>query len=79
MIKIKLGSITNPDTMVKKDIVVQAERANNLKEILIGGGLIFLGISYLTAAAFKNGVKAYEDAEMRTLSDLGLLGDSYSQ
>lgn len=79
MIKINLGDITNPDTMVKKGIVVRAARANNLKEMLIGGSLIFLGISYLTVAAFKNGVKAYEDAEMRTLSDLGLLDDSYSQ
>lgn len=79
MIKINLGDITNPDTMVKKDIVVRATRANNLKEMLIGGSLIFLGISYLTVAAFKNGVRAYEDAEMKTLSDLGLLDDSYSQ
>lgn len=79
MIKINLGDITNPDTMVKKDIVVRAARANKLKEMLIGGSLIFLGISYLTVAAFKNGVRAYEDAEMKTLSDLGLLDDSYSQ
>lgn len=79
MIKINLGDITNPDTMVKKEIVVRAARANNLKEMLIGGSLIFLGISYLTVAAFKNGVRAYEDVEMKTLSDLGLLDDSYSQ
>ena len=75
MIKINLGDITNPETKVKKDIVVQAASPNKLKDILIGGGFVLIGITYLTVTAFKNGVKAYEDAELCTLSELGLLGD----
>ena len=75
MIKFKQGAITNEcgDT---KDIVVKAATPNKLKDIIIGGGTVLVGIIYLTYTAFRNGSKAFEKAEFDTLDDLGLLCDS---
>ena len=73
MIKIKQTSITNPTTGVTKDIVVKAVSPNNLKDILIGGGMVLAGITYLTYTAFRNGSKKFEEAELQVFSDLGLM------
>lgn len=73
MINFKQGSITNPETGVTKDIVVKAVAPNNLKDIVIGGGMVFAGIVYLTSTAFRNGSKKFEVAECKTLSDLDLM------
>lgn len=70
MIKFKQGGVTNPLTGEYKDIVVKAVAPNNLKDILIGGSMVLIGITYLTVTAFKNGSKAFEDAEFKTLTDL---------
>lgn len=75
MIKFKQGFITNPKTGVTKDIVVEAAAPNNLKDCLIGGGMVLMGIAYLTTAAFKNGSKKFEEAECKTLYDLKLFKD----
>ena len=79
MIKFTRGSITNPVTGVTKDIMVKAASANNLKEILIGGGLVVAGIAYLTVSAFKNGAGKFDDAYLQTLGELGLLCDDVSE
>lgn len=75
MIKFKQGSISNNcgDT---KDIIVKAVAPNKLKDIIIGGGAILVGIAYLTCTAFRNGSKAFDDAEIETLYYLGLTHDS---
>lgn len=73
MINFKQGSITNPKTGVTKDIVVKAVAPNNLKDIIIGGGMVLVGIVYLTLTAFKNGSRKFEAAECKTLSDLDLM------
>ena len=75
MIKFKQGSITNVKTGVAKDIVVKAVTPNNLRDILIGGGMVLVGIAYLTTTAFKNGSKKYEEAEMNVFADLDLFED----
>ena len=75
MIKFKQGSITNVKTGVAKDIVVKAVTPNNLRDILIGGGMVLVGIVYLTTTAFKNGSKKYEEAEMNVFADLNLFED----
>ena len=75
MINFKQGYIINPKTGVRGDITVKSASPNNLKDILIGGGIVLVGITYLTTAAFRNGAKKYEDAELQTLSNLDLLGD----
>ena len=72
MIKFKQGYITNKEGLTK-DIVVKAATPNTLKDALIGGGLVLLGVTYLTVTAFKNGAKKFEDAEFQALSDLGLI------
>lgn len=76
MIKFTRGGITNPGTGEYKDIVVKAVTPNSLKDILIGGGMVIMGITYLTVTAFKNGSKSFEDAELKAMYDLGLLGIS---
>lgn len=72
MIKFKQGSIKNMDGE-SKDIVVKAAAPNNLSDYLIGGGIISIGIAYLTITAFINGSKKFEEAEVRTMQDLGIM------
>ena len=75
MIKVNQGYVTNPETGATKDIIAQAVSPNNVKDILIGGGLVLLGITYLTVTAFRNGVNKCGEAEMRALMDAGLIKD----
>lgn len=74
MIKSIYGPITNPKTGKSKDILVKC-KPNSLKDILIGGSLVAVGIAYLTVTAFKNGSNAFEIAEFNTLKDLDLFND----
>lgn len=73
MINFKQGSVTNPKTGVTKDIVVKAVAPNNLKDIVIGGGMVLAGIVYLTSTAFRNGSKTFEAAECKTFCDIDLM------
>lgn len=75
MIKFKQGTITNPKTGITKNIMV-AGKPNNVKEIVVGCGMVIAGITYLTINAFKHGSKAYEMAEVNTLKSLGLLTEA---
>lgn len=72
MIKFTQGSIRNMEG-VEKDIAVKTAAPNNLKDILIGGGMVLIGIAYLTSTAFRNGSKKFEDAEYQTMVDLGII------
>ena len=72
MIKSKFGPITNPKTGMSKDIVINALSKESLKDILIGGGIVMVGITYLALSTFKNGAKALETAEYETLESLDL-------
>jgi hypothetical protein len=76
MIKFKQGWIQKV-TGEKQDIIVEAAAPNKLKDIVIGGGMALVGIIYLTYTAFRNGAKAHEAAEFKTMEDLGLLGEPY--
>ena len=73
MIKSKLGPITNPKTGMSKDIVINALSKESLKDILIGGGIVMVGITYLASSTFKNGAKAFETAGYETLESLDLV------
>lgn len=73
MIKTKFGPITNPKTSETKDIVVNALSKESIKDILIGGGIVMIGITYLALSTFKNGAMAFEEAEYKTLEELDLL------
>lgn len=72
MIKSKFGPITNPKTGMSKDIVINALSKESLKDILIGGGIVMVGITYLALSTFKNGAKAFETAEYEILESLDL-------
>lgn len=76
MIKINCGDVTNPKTGVKKEIVVKTLAPNSIKNVLIGGGLVFVGVAYLTLNAFKNGVKKHEIAEIKALKSADLLKEN---
>ena len=75
MIKSKYGPITNPKTGETKDIVVDILSLKNAKDFLIGGGIVLVGLSYLAISAFKNGTRAFEQAEYDTLEALDLFKD----
>lgn len=70
---INKGSVTNSKTGVTKDITIKTVNANTLKEMFIGLFIVAVGITYLTDAAFKNGVNAFEKAEFKALSDAGII------
>lgn len=75
MIEVKnLSSLTN-QLGETKNIIVKAKTPNTLKDVFVGGAMIFMGITYLTVAAFKHGAKAYEIAEFNTMCDLGIITD----
>ena len=74
MIKFTQGSITNHVDGVTKDIVVKAVTPNTLKDMLIGGGIVLMGITYLTVTAFKNGSNKFEEAELQAMFQAGILG-----
>lgn len=73
MIKLNRGQVGNTTTGVTKDIVVDAVTKSDIKDIIAGGSLLLLGITYLTAAAFRSGMKKFEEAELRALSDCGVI------
>lgn len=73
MIEIRRGSVISRDGSKEADIIVKAAAPNDLKQILIGGGTVLVGIIYLTVAAFKRGAKAYESAELNALADIGAM------
>ena len=72
MIKFKRGCIETYEGL-RKDIIVKAFLPNKAKDIFIGTVLIVAGVAHLTTSAFKNGAEHFEEAEMKTLDDLGLL------
>lgn len=55
MIEINRGPVASIDGSKKADIVIKAAAPNDLKQILIGGGTVLVGIVYLTVTAFKKG------------------------
>lgn len=75
MVKFKQGCITNPETGKTKDVIVKAVTPNNLKDILIGGGLVLIGVTYLTSTAFRNGSEKFEDALDQVFEELDLFKD----
>lgn len=77
MIKFIQGQITTKEG-ISKDVVVKAATPNTLKDMLIGGGITLIGITYLTVTAFRKGADAFDVAKLRTLHDLGLLSNDES-
>ena len=76
MIKFKQGELKNM-AGTTKDIVVKAATPNKFKDILIGGGLVLVGIAYLTTTAFRHGSEKFEEAEYKTMVDLGIINESH--
>ena len=70
---IKCGSITNPETGVTKDIIVKSNRPVSYIQLAVFSGVMAVGVTYLVSTAFTNGVKAAVQAEIHTMSDLGLI------
>lgn len=50
-----------------------AKAPNKVKEVLIGGGLIISGVSYLTYKAFRNGASAFDDAQTDALKKINAI------
>ena len=72
MIKFNQGFVINETTGKRQNIVVKSIAPNTVKDMLIGGGMVLMGVAYLTVKAFKNGAQKYEDAEFQALCDAGL-------
>ena len=74
MIKFKQGELENMEGTIK-DIVVKAATPNKFKDMLIGGGIVLVGIAYLTATAFRYGSEKFEEAEYKTMVNLGIINE----
>ena len=74
MIKFKQGAVgPSGSDKLTTDIVVKAAAPNKLKDALIGGGMVMMGIAYLTYTAFKHGSKQFERAELYALREAGVI------
>ena len=74
MIKFKQGKLTNMEGTIK-DIVVKSATPNKFKDMLIGGVIVLVGIAYLTTTAFRYGSEKFEEAEYKTMVDLGIINE----
>lgn len=72
MLKFKQGKLTNMDG-VTEDIVVSAPLPNKVRDLLIGSGLIISGVAYIAVTAFKYGSAQHEEAELDTMTKLGII------
>jgi hypothetical protein len=75
MIKIKTGSMFgSPGTNVcDHEVVIPVSSPFGLKDALIGGGMVLMGIAYLTYTAYMNGAKAFERAELHTMREADII------
>ena len=74
MSKLNYGPIMNMDDE-SKDIIVNSTFPNKIKELGVGLLLIASGVIYLTKTAFKNGCDKFDEAEYKTMVDLGVISD----
>ena len=74
MIKFKQGELKNMKGTIK-DIVVKSATPNKFKDMLIGGGIVLVGIAYLTTTAFRYGSEKFEEAEYKTMVNLGIINE----
>lgn len=74
MIKFKQGELKNMEGTIK-DIVVKSTTPNKFKDMLIGGGIVLVGIAYLTITAFRYGSEKFEEAEYKTMVNLGIINE----
>ena len=74
MIKFKQGELKNMEGTIK-DIVVKSATPNKFKDMMIGGGIVLVGIAYLTITAFRYGSEKFEEAEYKTMVNLGIINE----
>ena len=74
MIEFKQGELKNMEGTIK-DIVVKSATPNKFKDMLIGGGIVLVGIAYLTITAFRYGSEKFEEAEYKTMVNLGIINE----
>lgn len=74
MIKFKQGELKNMEGTIK-DIVVKSATPNKFKDMIIGGGIVLVGIAYLTITAFRYGSEKFEEAEYKTMVNLGIINE----
>lgn len=74
MIKFKQGELKNMEG-TSKDIVVKSATPNKFKDMIVGGGIVLVGIAYLTITAFRYGSEKFEEAEYKTMVNLGIINE----
>ena len=74
MIKFKQGELKNMEGTIK-DIVVKSTTPNKFKDMIVGGGIVLVGIAYLTITAFRYGSEKFEEAEYKTMVNLGIINE----
>ena len=74
MIEFKQGELKNMEGTIK-DIVVKSATPNKFKDMIVGGGIVLVGIAYLTITAFTYGSEKFEEAEYKTMVNLGIINE----
>lgn len=77
MMKTNYGSVANAKGTMEKSIVVETVPVNSLKDAVIGGGLVLVGVAYIAITSFKNGSKAFCVAEAEALCGVGVFDAKY--
>lgn len=74
MIEFKQGELINMEGTIK-EIVVKSATPNKFKDMIVGGGIVLVGIAYLTITAFRYGSEKFEEAEYKTMVNLGIINE----
>lgn len=74
MIEFKQGELKNMEGTIK-DIVVKSATPNKFKDMIVGGCIVLVGIAYLTITAFRYGSEKFEEAEYKTMVNLGIINE----
>lgn len=73
MIKVNMGMVENVEKNLSANVIAKSVFPNKLKDIAIGGGIVLIGIAYLTYTAFTNGVRSLYDAEFLAYREAGII------
>lgn len=66
------GNVVNPETNATEEVELDIIKALKPKTLLIGGGLIAAGFTYICLSSYKNGADAFMNAEVVALAKAGL-------
>lgn len=72
MLKYNMGNVGSTDGSKYADIIVKHNK-KSVRDMVIGGAIAGIGITYMAITSFKNGANAFEQAEIDALAEVGVM------